>query len=255
MIDIREKKLKELFLLLKKEKHIKNTTQAVEFLSILILIKYIDLRFSKQKYNLEFDWDYKGYFFDYCQNVLLSSVNYNFFIEKKEHNKYMLNTLENIIFNLSNDKILYLSYEFLNSINNRYDLCELKEEFDFLIDEMILDTSQSGMYFTPRVLSKVMVSYLNPKADDRIYDPACGTGGFLVESAEHIKDNVKFHLCGNDISFFPLLISNVRLILIGEDDVILQQKNSINNDNVNNKYCYNLIMSHPPFGKVNKSSE
>ncbi|PSW49506.1 hypothetical protein, partial [Photobacterium kishitanii] len=75
MIDIRGKKLKELFLLLKKEKHIKNTTQAVEFLSILILIKYIDLRFSKQKYNLEFDWDYKGYFFDYCQNVLLSSIN------------------------------------------------------------------------------------------------------------------------------------------------------------------------------------
>lgn len=48
-----------------------------------------------------------------------------------------------------------------------------------------------GQYFTPRGAIKLMVKILNPKDTERIMDPACGTGGFLVATLDHL--NRKFH--------------------------------------------------------------
>jgi len=48
-----------------------------------------------------------------------------------------------------------------------------------------------GQYFTPRGAIKLMVEMLNPKPDERILDPACGTGGFLVATLDHL--NKMFH--------------------------------------------------------------
>lgn len=48
-----------------------------------------------------------------------------------------------------------------------------------------------GQYFTPRGAIKLMVQMLDPKPDERVLDPACGTGGFLVATLDHL--NKKFH--------------------------------------------------------------
>jgi len=48
-----------------------------------------------------------------------------------------------------------------------------------------------GQYFTPRGAIKLMVEILDPKPDERVLDPACGTGGFLVATLDHL--NKKFH--------------------------------------------------------------
>jgi type I restriction enzyme M protein len=48
-----------------------------------------------------------------------------------------------------------------------------------------------GQYFTPRGAIKLMVQMLHPKPDERVLDPACGTGGFLVATLDHL--NKKFH--------------------------------------------------------------
>jgi len=48
-----------------------------------------------------------------------------------------------------------------------------------------------GQYFTPRGAIKLLVQMLDPKADERVLDPACGTGGFLVATLDHL--NKKFH--------------------------------------------------------------
>ena len=48
-----------------------------------------------------------------------------------------------------------------------------------------------GQYFTPRGAIKLMVQMLDPKPDERVLDPACGTGGFLVATIAHILAKYK----------------------------------------------------------------
>lgn len=43
-----------------------------------------------------------------------------------------------------------------------------------------------GQFFTPRGVIKLMVQMLDPKPDERLLDPACGTGGFLVAALAHM---------------------------------------------------------------------
>lgn len=49
--------------------------------------------------------------------------------------------------------------------------------------------SGAGQYFTPRVLIDCMVAVMKPKLDDRIQDPAAGTGGFLIAAHHYLKEN------------------------------------------------------------------
>ena len=48
-----------------------------------------------------------------------------------------------------------------------------------------------GQYFTPRGAIKLMVAILDPQENERVLDPACGTGGFLVATLDHL--NRRFH--------------------------------------------------------------
>jgi type I restriction enzyme M protein len=63
------------------------------------------------------------------------------------------------------------------------------------IYEKILSDLQSagnaGEYYTPRAVTQFMVDIINPQLGERILDPACGTGGFLVNTIEHLKKQVK----------------------------------------------------------------
>ncbi len=47
---------------------------------------------------------------------------------------------------------------------------------------------QEGQFFTPRNVVEMMVSILDPKPGEKIIDPACGSGGFLIAAFEHIRD-------------------------------------------------------------------
>jgi type I restriction enzyme M protein len=49
--------------------------------------------------------------------------------------------------------------------------------------------SDGGQFFTPREVIRAMVHTLQPKLGDTIYDPCCGTGGFLAVAYEHIARN------------------------------------------------------------------
>jgi type I restriction enzyme M protein len=63
------------------------------------------------------------------------------------------------------------------------------------IYEKILGDLQSagnaGEYYTPRAVTQFMVDMIDPKLGETVLDPACGTGGFLVNCIEHLKKQVK----------------------------------------------------------------
>ena len=58
-------------------------------------------------------------------------------------------------------------------------------------------TGTNGQFRTPRHIIKMMVEMMDPKADDLICDPACGTSGFLVESSEYLRKKKKAEVLFN----------------------------------------------------------
>jgi type I restriction enzyme M protein len=63
------------------------------------------------------------------------------------------------------------------------------EAFEYFLEQTTSTENDLGEYFTPRHIVKSIVNLINPKFGETIYDPFCGTGGFLTESFKYVKDN------------------------------------------------------------------
>src|SRR5439155_4943901 len=65
----------------------------------------------------------------------------------------------------------------------------LSQVYEGLLLKMGEKGSDAGQFFTPREVIRTMVRVLDPRVGERIYDPCCGTGGFLAQAAVYL--NVK----------------------------------------------------------------
>jgi len=63
------------------------------------------------------------------------------------------------------------------------------DAFEYFLRNMNQADNDLGQYFTPRHIVQSMIHLVNPKFRETVYDPFCGTGGFLIESFNHIKGN------------------------------------------------------------------
>lgn len=92
------------------------------------------------------------------------------------------------------------------SFSKESDVFALGEVYEKLLKDMGSDGGNSGEFYTPRPLIRAMVEVIDPKAKERIYDPACGSCGFLVESFLHIlyedrNKNKKANLSVEELEF------------------------------------------------------
>ncbi len=139
----------------------------------------------------------------------------------------------------------------------------LKSEDDLIGDiyEIFIGTSyrgQEGQYFTPTTAIWALIEITNPQPDDLIIDPACGAGGFLVESCKHIGESMKpKNIFGIDKDSYLSRLSRLRLAIQYDDDnfsVISADSLSWSNvefaktRNSKNKGKYTLCLTNPPFG-------
>ncbi len=66
----------------------------------------------------------------------------------------------------------------------------LGSAYEYLIREFADDGGKKGgEFYTPKEVVKLVVSLIKPEAGNSIYDPTCGSGGMLIQSANHIKAN------------------------------------------------------------------
>ncbi|MFW6030668.1 MAG: type I restriction-modification system subunit M, partial [Halanaerobiales bacterium] len=66
----------------------------------------------------------------------------------------------------------------------------LGRAYEYLIRQFADDAGKKGgEFYTPRQVVKLIVEILDPKPQMRVYDPCCGSGGMLVYSAEHLREN------------------------------------------------------------------
>jgi len=121
--------------------------------------------------------------------------------------------------------------------------------------------SGAGQYFTPRQLINVMVRLVNPKKMEKCGDPACGTFGFMIAAAQHIKnDNKKlFDLSAREQDFYykeafngiELVQDAYRLTLMNamlhgiDGQIIFGDSLSKLGKSF---HSYDVILTNPPFG-------
>jgi hypothetical protein len=117
----------------------------------------------------------------------------------------------------------------------------------------------AGQYFTPRALIRAIVDVMLPAPMQAIFDPACGTGGFLLIAHEFIgkhheldKDQKKYvrfdALRGMEIVDNAARLCAMKLLLhgIGRDDCPVKVGDSLN---AKPSETYDIVMTDPPFGK------
>jgi len=117
----------------------------------------------------------------------------------------------------------------------------------------------AGQYFTPRALIRAIVDVMRPAPMQTIFDPACGTGGFLLIAHEFIsrhydldKDQKKYlrfdALKGMEIVDNTARLCAMNLLLhgIGGDECPVKVGDSLN---AKPSETYDIVMTNPPFGK------
>jgi len=138
---------------------------------------------------------------------------------------------------------------------------DLKGEiYEGLLQKNAEDTkSGAGQYFTPRPLIKAMVEVVRPEPGMTIYDPACGTGGFLLAAYEYLSKNYNLDreqkeflkyktLFGKELvdNVARLCVMNLYLQGIGGEESPIEVGDALISEP---KEHYDIILTNPPFGK------
>jgi len=90
----------------------------------------------------------------------------------------------------------YLLRDVINKVNDIHftssdEIHTLGHLYESMLKEMRDAAGDSGEFYTPRPVVRFMVEVMNPQLGEVILDPACGTGGFLVESFKHLEKQCK----------------------------------------------------------------
>ena len=119
----------------------------------------------------------------------------------------------------------------------------------------------NGQFRTPRHIIRMMVEMLDPKPDDTICDPACGTSGFLVAAGEYLKekysndifynnerkDHYNNHMFfGYDMDRTMLRVGAMNMMTHGVDNPNIDYRDSLSDQNTDTGR-YSIILANPPF--------
>jgi type I restriction enzyme M protein len=143
----------------------------------------------------------------------------------------------------------------------------LSQVYEDLLLKMGEKNSDGGQFFTPREVIRAMVHTVNPQLGQSVYDPCCGTGGFLAIAYEHIARQLGKSATSTDIDtlkhdtffgrekenlVFPIALAN--LVLHGIDQPNLWHGNSLTHRATyaalfdNAPKTFDVILANPPFG-------
>jgi len=120
---------------------------------------------------------------------------------------------------------------------------------------------KSGEFYTPRAVTQLITDMVNPQLGEKILDPACGTGGFLTCTIEHLREQIKTaadrtilqnNLFGWEYKPLPFLLATTNLILhdIEVPNLKFDDSLSIPLKEHGKKDRVDVIIANPPFGGI-----
>lgn len=161
------------------------------------------------------------------------------------------------------DKVQELSTEAVDTTH----VFALSQVYEGLLLKMGEKGNDGGQFFTPRQVIKAMVQVIDPRVGETVYDPGCGTGGFLAQAFEHMAGKL-----GNDVTaeqlealkqrtfwgrekenlIYPIALAN--LVLHGIDKPNLWHGNTLTGMEIYGGLfeeapsTFDVILTNPPFG-------
>lgn len=143
----------------------------------------------------------------------------------------------------------------------------LSQVYEDLLLKMGEKNSDGGQFFTPREVIRAMVRVVDPRLGETVYDPCCGTGGFLAQAYEHMRaalgataTGIQIDALKHDTFFarekenlvFPIALAN--LVLHGIDQPNLWHGNTLTEMEIYGGLFesapshFEVILTNPPFG-------
>jgi type I restriction enzyme M protein len=171
-----------------------------------------------------------------------------------------------VFFGVANNMISgYLLRDVINKVNGIHFLA--KEEmftlghlYESMLKEMRDAAGQNGEFYTPRAVVRFMVEVLDPRLGEAVLDPACGTGGFLVEAFSHLEKQCKTvqdrkavqerSIFGGEAKPLPYLLCQMNLLLHGLEAPRIDPENSLRFPlaQIGDRDRVDVVMTNPPFG-------
>ncbi|MDP9190487.1 MAG: type I restriction-modification system subunit M [Acidobacteriota bacterium] len=159
----------------------------------------------------------------------------------------------------------YLLRDVVNKINGIHftsseEIHTLGHLYESMLREMRDSAGDSGEFYTPRPVVKFMVTVTDPKLGETILDPACGTGGFLTETYEHLAQQrhtvedrsilQERSIYGQEAKPLPYLLAQMNLLLHGMDYPRISYGNSLAQriTEIGDRERVDVILTNPPFG-------
>jgi len=159
----------------------------------------------------------------------------------------------------------YLLRDVINQVNSinfleQDELFTLGFLYESMLREMRDAAGDSGEFYTPRPVVRFMVEAVDPCLGEVVLDPACGTGGFLVEAFTHLKKQAKTvtqqdtlqetSIRGGEPKSLPYLLCQMNLLLHGIEKPQIDPANSLDVKvtELGDRDRVDVILTNPPFG-------
>lgn len=131
----------------------------------------------------------------------------------------------------------------------------LGQAYEFLIKKFAdISNKKAGEFYTPRTIVQLMIGILKPREDESVYDPACGSGGMLLEAYNYVKSQGKDHrrmkLFGQEKNLTTSSIARINLFLHGIDEFKIEKEDTLRNPvfRENDELAkFDIVIANPPF--------
>lgn len=147
------------------------------------------------------------------------------------------------------------------------DLFPLSQVYEGLLLKMGEKGNDGGQFFTPRDVIRAVVKAIDPRPNETVYDPCCGTGGFLIEAFKTMRRNLGEAATGEQVRamgdrrlygrekenlVFPITLAN--MVLHGIDSPNLWHGNALSGEQQygglwqSAPALFDVVLTNPPFG-------
>ena len=138
------------------------------------------------------------------------------------------------------------------------DIFTVSQVYEELLRRLGNENRMAGEFYTPRPVVRFIVDVVDPKIGETVYDPACGTCGFLVQAFLHMKKREKTiedhrilqteTFYGQEKKALPALLGLMNMVLHGVSTPKVYRRNTLEENIRMVSERFDVIMTNPPFG-------
>ena len=134
----------------------------------------------------------------------------------------------------------------------------LGDAYEYLIKQFAADAGKKGgQFYSPREVERVIIGIVKPHQKDHIYDPTVGSGGFLLEAYNYLKEKSgdqiarSLYLYGQEINIGTFAIAKINMFLHGLDSADICRGDTLANpqflNNMGNLQTFDIAVANPPY--------